>query len=302
MVYSSNFDVIVIGGSYAGLSSAMALGRSLKSVLIIDSSISCNKQTPHSHNFLTQDGEKPGIIAEKARKEVLNYPTVKFADDLAVSGEKTGKGFIITTQKGEVYQAKKLILASGIKDIIPDIKGFADCWGISVIHCPYCHGYEVRKQKTAILLKGNTGMHLASLINNLTDDITLLTMGKADFSAEELAKLAAHNIKTIATEVVEIEHQNGQMTNVVFNDGSKAHFTALYSPVPFTQNADIPSALGCELTEQGHIKVDSFQATSVAGIFACGDNSSMMRSIAAAVYSGNIAGVMANKVLTEEQF
>jgi thioredoxin reductase len=302
MANSKNFDVIIIGGSYAGLSSAMALGRSLKRVLIIDSGIRCNRQTPHSHNFITQDGEEPGKIAEKARKEVLRYNTVRLIDDLAISGKQIGKGFVITTQKDEEYQAKKLIFASGIKDIMPDIKGFADCWGISVVHCPYCHGYEVRNQKTAILLKGTMGLHLASLVNNLTDDIKLLTMGKADFSNEELAKLNAHNIKIVDTEVVEIEHQNGQIENVVFSDGSKEHFTALYSAVPFSQGSEIPSSLGCELTEQGHLKVDNFQATTVDGIYACGDNASMMRSIANSVYSGNLAGVMVNRVLTEEQF
>lgn len=297
-----NFDVIIIGGSYAGLSSAMALGRSLKKVLIIDSGTRCNRQTPHSHNFITQDGEKPDIIAEKAKKEVSQYNTVKLMNDLAISGKQNEKGFEITTQQGGAYQAKKLIFASGIKDIMPDIKGFAECWGISVIHCPYCHGYEVRNQKTAILIKGTLGLHLASLVNNLTDDITLLTMGIADFSAGDLAKLNAHKIKIVDTKVVEIEHQKGQVTNVVFSDGSKVDFTALYSAVPFTQNSEIPSSLGCELTEHGHLKVDSFQATTVDGIYACGDNSSMMRSIAASVYSGNLAGAIVNRVLTDEQF
>jgi thioredoxin reductase len=296
------YDVIIIGGSYSGLSSAMALGRSLRSVLIIDSGLRCNRQTPHSHNFITHDGEKPGDIAEKAKKEVLSYSTVKLINDLAISGKKYGAGFVINTQSGEEYQAKKLIFASGIKDIMPDIKGFAACWGISVIHCPYCHGYEVRNQKTAILLKGNTGLHLASLVNNLTDDITLLTMGMANFSTEEYAKLNAHQIKIVETEVTEISHQNGQLTNVVYSDGSKENFTALYSSVPFTQNSHIPESLGCELTEQGHLKVDNFQATTVKGVYACGDNSFMMRSIANSVFSGNLAGAMVNKALTEEQF
>lgn len=302
MADNKNFDVIIIGGSYAGLSSAMALGRSLKKVLVIDSGKRCNRQTPHAHNFITQDGEEPGKIAEKARMEILKYNTINSIDDLAVTGKQDDEGFVITTQKGGSYHAKKLILASGIKDIMPDIKGFAACWGISVVHCPYCHGYEIRNQKTAILMKGNSGLHLASLVNNLTADITLLTMGKADFSPEELAKLNAHKIKIVDTEVVEVEHENGQIRNVVFSDGSKADFTAVYSAVPFTQNSDIPAALGCELTEHGHLKVDGFQATTVAGVYACGDSSSMMRSIANAVYSGNLAGAIVNKVLTEEQF
>jgi thioredoxin reductase len=302
MTDAKKYEVIIIGGSYAGLSAAMALGRSLRDVLIIDSGQRCNRQTPHSHNFLTQDGEKPGVIAEKAKTEVLKYSTVKLIDDLAVSGKKNEYGFVVTTQKGQEFQAKKLIFASGIEDIMPDIKGFAACWGISVVHCPYCHGYELRNQKTAILANGARAYHLATLVNNLTDDITILTMGKADFSPEENSKLNTHNIKVVETLVSEIEQHEGQITNVIFNDGSKINVSALYASVPFTQHSNIPIALGCEVTEQGHIKVDNFQATTIGGVFACGDNASMMRSIANAVYTGNIAGVITNKALTDEQF
>ena len=297
-----NFEVIIIGGSYAGLSAAMALGRSLRDVLIIDSGLRCNRQTPHSHNFITQDGAKPAVIAESAKAEVLGYQTVKFVNDLAISGRKTDDGYLITTETGEEYAAKKLIFATGIKDIMPDIKGFAACWGISVVHCPYCHGYELRKQRTAILANGAKAFHLATLVNNLTDDITILTMGKPDFSAEETAKLHAHQIKFIETSVSEIEHEDGQIKSVIFSDGSQDSFDALYAAVPFVQHSDIPLSLGCELTEHGYIKVNNFQATTVNGIFACGDNSAMMRSVANAVYSGNLVGAMVNKMLTDEQF
>src|SRR5690606_26609566 len=143
MANNKHFDVIIIGGSYAGLSAAMALGRALRNVLIIDGGSPCNRQTPHSHNFITQDGEKPHIIAEKARTQVLQYPTIKFITGIAHSGFKTEFGFTITTKANETFEAKKLIFATGLKDNMPDIKGFSECWGISVIHCPYCHGYEV---------------------------------------------------------------------------------------------------------------------------------------------------------------
>src|SRR5690606_5367312 len=131
MTNSKNFDVIIIGGSYAGLSAAMALGRALRNVLIIDSGLPCNRQAPHSHNFITQDGEKPNLLAEKAKKQVLNYNTVKFHNDLAINGTKTEDGFVITTQTGKEFIAQKLIFATGIRDIMPNIKGFSECWGIS---------------------------------------------------------------------------------------------------------------------------------------------------------------------------
>ena len=302
MTDGKNFEVIIIGGSYAGLSAAMALGRSLRNVLIIDSGLPCNRQTPHSHNFITQDGEKPGVISEKARTQVMNYSTVKFLNDLAVSGKKSENGFSITTKSGEAFQAKKLIFATGIKDRMPDIKGFAECWGISVIHCPYCHGYEFRNQKTGILANGERAFHIASLVNNLTNNVTILTRGKPEFNEEQICKLKKHNIKIIETEISEIEHENGHIQNVIFKDGYKTNFDAVYAVLPFTQHSDIPISLGCELTEQGYIKVDNFQTTTIEGVFACGDNSAMMRSVATAVYSGNLTGAMVNKKLTDEQF
>lgn len=302
MTETKNFEVIIVGGSYAGLSAAMALGRSLRSVLIIDSGLPCNQQTPHSHNFITQDGEKPGVIAEKARKQVLNYPTVKLLNDLAVSGKKTENSFIITTQSGQDFIAKKLIFATGIKDMMPDIKGLAECWGITVVHCPYCHGYELRNLKTGIMANGERAFHLASLVNNLTDDITILTSGKADFKPEQITKLNEHHVKIMETAVSAIDHHNGSVKSVSFKDGNKIDFNAIYAALPFKQHSDIPVTLGCQLTEQGYITIDGFQKTTVSGVFACGDNSTMMRSLANAVYSGNLAGVVVNKELTEEQF
>lgn len=302
MAGSRDFDVIIIGGSYAGLSAAMALGRSLRCVLIIDNGHPCNWQIPHSHNFITQDGEKPHEIAEKAKAQVLSYETVKFHTGLAVSGEKTDNGFAIQTKDGEIFKTKKLIFATGIKDLMPDIKRFSECWGISVIHCPYCHGYEFRNQKTGIMANGERAFHLASLVNNLTDNITILTSGKADFDEVERGKLNKHNINIEEEEITEVEHENGYIKYVIFKDGRKMHFDAVYAAIPFKQHSDIPTDLGCELSEQGYIKLDMFQKTTVEGIFACGDNSAMMRSIANAVYSGSLTGAMVNKELTDEEF
>jgi len=297
-----DFEVIIIGGSYAGLSAAMSLGRSMRKVLIIDSGLPCNRQTPHSHNFITHDGEKPAAIREKAKTEILSYDTVKIVDDLAIAGKKIDGGFAITTLSGKEFTAKKIVFGTGIKDKMPDIKGFAECWGISVVHCPYCHGYEIRGLKTGIMANGAKAMHVASLVNNLTDNITLLTNGKADLNEEQVGKLKKHNIRIVETEVSEIEHQNGNIRSVKFKDGNTIDFKALYAAIPFTQHSDIPVSLGCELNEQGYIKIDGFQKTTAEGVFACGDNSAMMRSVANAVFSGNFAGAMVNKELTDESF
>ncbi|HLO42690.1 MAG TPA: NAD(P)/FAD-dependent oxidoreductase [Leadbetterella sp.] len=302
MTDNKNFDVIIIGGSYAGLSSAMALGRSLRNVLIIDNGKPCNIQTPHSHNFLTQDGKTPKEISTSAKKQVEKYETIKLYNGLATSGVKTEKGFEITTHTNDKFTAKKLIFATGIKDTMPDIKGFAECWGISIIHCPFCHGYEHRYQNTGIIANGQKAFHLASMVNNLTKSVTILTNGKADFTTEQIEKLHKHNIKIIETKISEIEHKNGKLKNLIFKDGNKISYDVAYAVVPFIQHSDIPVSLGCELTEQGYLKVDFMQKTSVPNIYACGDNSIMMRSVANAVSSGNIAGAVANGELVHEQF
>ena len=296
------FDVIIIGGSYAGLSSAMTLGRSLRNVLIIDNEQPCNIQTPHSHNFLTQDGKTPKEISTLAKQQVEKYETIKFHKGLATSGLKTENGFEITTNTNHKFKARKLIFATGIKDMIPDIKGFSECWGISIIHCPYCHGYEHRYQNTGIIANGQRAFHLASMVHNLTDKVTLLTSGKADFSQEQIDKLNSHNIKIIETKIAEIEHENGKLKNLIFKDGNKIPFDVAYGAIAFTQQSDIPVSLGCELTEEGYIKIVEFQKTTVANIYACGDNSNRVRSVANAVSSGSIAGAIANGELVNEQF
>ncbi|MEO6284360.1 MAG: FAD-dependent oxidoreductase [Dyadobacter sp.] len=148
---NKTFEVIIIGGSYSGLAAGMSMGRALKQVLIIDSGDPCNKQTPYSHNFLTHDGRKPSEILMIGKQQVQLYDTITVINGMAIGGIKTKNGFEISVASGETYQAGKLIFATGIRDTMADIDGFSACWGISVLHCPYCHGYEVRDEKTGIL-------------------------------------------------------------------------------------------------------------------------------------------------------
>ncbi|RYZ21491.1 MAG: NAD(P)/FAD-dependent oxidoreductase, partial [Chitinophagaceae bacterium] len=244
----------------------------------------------------------PAAIAQKAKAQVLHYPTVTFLQGIAIDGKKKDNGFTITVKSGEEFNGRKLLFATGVRDLFPAIKGFAECWGISVVHCPYCHGYEFREAKTGIMANGERAFHLASLVRNLTDKISFLTTGTPQFSLEQLSKLKNRNIGIIETEVAEIIHDNGQVKQVIFKDGSQVPFEAVYAAIPFEQHSDIPEALGCELTEQGYLKVDMLQKTAVAGVFACGDNTSMMRSVAAAVAGGNLAGAAINREITEEDF
>lgn len=302
METQKEFDAIIIGGSYSGLSAAMALGRSLRQVLIIDSGLPCNRQTPASHNFITQDGIEPAKIAAKARDQVMKYDTVRFLEDRAVQGQKKGKRFEIHTESGKSFISEKLIFATGIKDIMPDIKGLAECWGISVVHCPYCHGYEIRDKKTAILANGERAFHLAPMAGNLTDQLTIITSGQPEFDTDQLALLQKNNIRVVDKSIREVIHNDGKMNAVIYTDGSTEEFDAVYAALPFEQHSDIPQSLGCEINEQGYIQVDMMAKTTIEGVFACGDNCSRMRSVANAVAAGNIAGAVANMEMSMQDF
>jgi len=302
MTNKDNFDVIIVGGSYSGLAAAMAQGRALKKVLVIDDGKPCNRQTPHSHNFLTNDGKTPAEIAAVANLQVSSYDTITFFYGRALTANKTESGFQIQVASGETFTTNKLIFATGIKDLLPSINGISECWGISVIHCPYCHGYEVRNEKTGILGNGDIAFDFTKLISNWTKDLTLFTNGTATLTNEQRKKLDEHRIEVVEKEIEQLEHNDGQLRNIIFKDGSMSPIKALYAPSPFEQHCKIPESLGCELTEEGYIKVDSLLETTVEGVFAIGDNASKMRTVANAVAMGTTAGMMISKKMIQEAF
>ena len=297
-----HLEVIIVGGSYSGLAAAMSLGRALRKVLVIDSNKPCNRQTPHSHNFLTQDGKTPLEIASLAKQQVAQYDTVEFLEGIATKARKVENGFEVQTASGELFQANKLLFATGIKDIMPDIKGFSECWGISVLHCPYCHGYEVKDKVTGILGNGEYGFEFSKLISNWTEKLTLFTNGKSTLTVEQTEILEKQHIRIEEKEVQELEQINGKLQSILFKDGTKQPVEAIYSKLSFDQHCTLPEELGCELTEEGYIETDAFQKTTLDGVFACGDNVTRMRAVATAVAMGTTAGAVINRELIEEKF
>ncbi len=299
---SKRFDVIIIGGSYSGLSAAMALGRALKSVLIIDDGKPCNIQTPYSHNFLTNDGKTPAEITALSRKQVSKYNSVQLMNGWAKRGIKIEDGFEVELESGEKFSGKKLVFATGIKDLLPDIEGITACWGITVLHCPFCHGYEVKNEKTGILGNGDSGFEFAKLIYNWARDLTLYTNGHSTLSNEQMNKFRQHKIKVVEMEIDRFEHLDGNVQHILFKNGEREPVKAVYAPSPFEQHCKIPESLGCELTEEGYLKIDYFQETSVKGVYATGDNTSKMRTVANAVSMGTVAGISISKKLIQEAF
>jgi thioredoxin reductase len=270
--------------------------------LVIDAGQPCNKQTPQSHNFLTHDGDRPADIAKAAKAEVLKYPTVRFLEEKAISGKAVDGGFSIALENGESFTARKILLATGLKDVLPAIKGFAECWAISVIHCPYCHGYEVRDEKIGLLMNGDHAFDMAKNLHLWNKDLTILTNGKSQFTAEQTEKLQSKSIMIVEDEIIEMVHVKGYLEHVVFKSGEKLALKAIYARAEVEQHDNLYLDLGCELTELKTIKVDEYQQTTAKGIYAAGDCATLFRSLSIVAAAGTMAAVMLNKEMISEDF
>lgn len=301
MESTQNFDVIIVGGSYAGLSAGLILGRSLRKVLIINSGKPCNWQTPHSHSFLTRDGETPGQLAAIAREQVLRYPTVRLLNGKASTVHKQDEVFVVETETGQTCRARKLLLATGVTDQMPDIRGFAQCWGISVLHCPYCHGYEVHSQKIGLLANGDVAFEMVHLIRNWSKDLTLFTNGESTLTPEQTEKVKALPVSIVENPVTEIAHTDGYLKNIRLANGQVYPLHAVFARVPFKQHSGLAEQLGCVHTETGLIGVSEFGETSVKGVFAAGDNSSFFRQVVVASANAVKAAGWINRELIGEE-
>jgi thioredoxin reductase len=296
------FDVAIIGGSYAGLSAAMTLGRARRRVAIIDSGKPCNHQTPHSHNLITQDGKTPAEISALAREQVLAYPTVSLSTGLVTSISGHDGAFSLNTEDGQSLEAKKLIFATGVRDLMPEISGFAECWGISAVHCPYCHGYEYSDAPTGVLANGEMALEYLKMIRNWTADLTLYTNGPATFDEIVREKIRSFGAGIVEEPVVLLDHENGYLRKLHLADGTSRELSAFYHRPAFVQHTSLPEELGCALTTHSYLQVDDAQKTTVAGIYAAGDNSGAFRGLTGAMAAGTVAGARLNHELINEEY
>lgn len=306
------YDVLVVGGGSAGLSALMCLGRALMKVLCIDLGKPCNRFADHSHNFLTNDGKKPGEILLVAKLQLAAYDTVELVSGTVASVIKKETHFEaeIASDKGDLkVETKKIIFASGIKDLVDDvpIKNFSKYWGVSVFLCPYCHGYEYKHKKTGLLFDNSQFLQmLAPRVYNWSKDLVLFS--KPEWNQKEgpdmLEKFKSKKIQIIDTKIDSFigDEANGLISGVKLVDGSIIELSAVYAiPRMELNNEKIIRSLGCEIDEQSKlVKVDAFQKTNVPGVFVCGDACTRMRSIATAAYQGTFAGAMVSHELTDE--
>lgn len=286
-------DVLIIGGSFAGLTAAMQLGRARRKVTVLDTGLNRNRYAEHAHNIFGHDGTPPGTLLDTARLQVAHYPTVKLVSARAeiVSGE--ADDFTVETAEGERFSARRLILSYGIVDEFPAIPGFAESWGKTVIHCPFCHGYEVAGKPWGLLFSSPMSLHGPVLYANWTDDITLILDGH-DIIAEERHKLEKRGVKIVDGKLASIQQDNGRVSGVTMEDGSSFPLSALYAHPHNRPSASLHEQLGLETkpTPTGTmLAVGEMQATSKPGIFAAGDLTTGMHAVTFANFSGSMAAM-----------
>ncbi|MBZ9907853.1 NAD(P)/FAD-dependent oxidoreductase [Mesorhizobium sp. BR115XR7A] len=294
------YDLAVIGGSFAGLSAAMQAARARRTVLVIDAGQPRNRFAAHSHGFLGQDGRTPGAILDDARRQLLAYPTARLATaraDKAIANSSSD--FEITTDGGETFGAARLVLATGVRDILPEVPGLAEQWGRTVLHCPYCHGYEVSTGPLGVLATGPMSMHQAQLISDW-GDITLFGNGLIKPDADEMHALESRNVRFEPATVNELSDDGSGGLVVHLVDGRKAGVKAIFTAPRNTMASPLAEQLGCGLKDGllgPMISVDDRQQTTVPGVYAAGDAARAMHNIAFAVSGGTFAGVCAHQSL-----
>lgn len=293
-------DVTIVGGSFAGLSAAIYLARGRRDVHVVDAGKPRNRFARHSHGFLTHDGSAPREMLTRARSQVAAYPTVRFTDGEVVDAEAAqgGESFSVTLASGEVLESRRLVLSFGLSDELPETPGLAERWGHSVIHCPYCHGYEFSDRRLGVLYGGEKSIVQAQLVSEW-GPVTLFLDG-ADIDAATLARLEARGVAIEADRVVGLDGEDQDLAGVELERDRTVPLDALYVLPRTHLSSSIATRLGCGLEEGpsgAFLRTDGTRATTVPGVFAAGDIARGAHTVAFAVADGVTAGLAAHRSL-----
>lgn len=292
-----HYEAIVIGGGSAGLAAAIALGRSRRTVLVIDEGKPRNAAAQHAHNILGNEGINPLDFLSRGRHEAMNYGVqiIQGAVDGLSGSMKTG---FRVTMSGQAFSGDRIVLATGLVDDLPAIPGLARAWGDTAVHCAYCHGWEVRDQEILVLGIGPMSTHQAMMFSQLSPNVTFINHTPAALNDENRATLAALEIPVIeqAVQAIDFDAQ-GNLDSVTLADGRKVNAQALVVASQMNAQASLYLSLGGQLAENPlgtFIQVNEMGATALPGVYAAGNASNLGAMVMAAAASGTVAGAAIN--------
>ncbi|MNK12053.1 Thioredoxin reductase [compost metagenome] len=296
----TDYDVLVVGGGPAGLTAALTLGRGRRTVLLCDDGRPRNARAKHMQNFPTGEGIPPNEFRQKIHEELLQYPHVQRRELSVQSVRRQGGQFVATFTNQEEATFRKVLVAVGVQDELPDIPGIQELWGRSVIHCPYCHGYEFRDEAFAIIGNADYLMHMGTLAKGLSDDVAFFSNGSGDFTAEQRKIIERNQIRLYENKISHLEHEGDELRSIVLENGQKIERKVALVRVQQKPRSDIGEQLGCQKNEMGFYILDILGRSTSPGVSVAGDISQMIQTVLMACQSGQVAAAGLNYDILHE--
>jgi thioredoxin reductase len=300
---ASTRDAIVVGGGPAGLSAALVLGRCNRSVLVCDSGKQRNLPSRKLHGFLTRDGVPPEQFLRLARDALAAYPAVEVRRDEVIDASRERNGsFRVKLGDGRVERSRKILLATGLVDELPPVRGIRALYGRSVFHCPYCDGWEVRGRALAAYGRKQRGYVMCRALTAWSDDVALCSDGPCGLSPAQRQDLARNGIRIYEDRIDRLSGSHGQLEAVRFANGRALRRAALFFDTPTHGRSDLAQRLGCEFRKDGGLRCSSYEASSIPGVYVAGNIIRDVQLVAVAAAEGAKAAFGINLALTREAF
>lgn len=296
-------DAIIVGGSFAGLAAALQLARARRNVLVIDAGLPRNRFASESHGVLGHDGKPGSQLLAEARQQLLAYPTAKVFSGRVSRVQAGEAGFVVEAEEGlRWFTGRRLLLATGVSDVLPEIPGLQERWGKTVVHCPYCHGYEIGGGAVGVLGTGPMSVHQAMMFADW-GEVTLFTQGVVEVSPEEHAQLAVRKVRVESSPIAELQGTAPALEGALLQDGRRVAIKALLVGTQVRMASPVAEALGCAFDDSPFgpiVRIDAWGTTSVEGVYAAGDMARVPHSITFAMASGVAAGIRLHSSLITE--
>jgi thioredoxin reductase len=293
------YDVVVIGGGAAGLSAALVLARARRTVLVVDGGAPRNAAAEHLQGFLSRDGLAPAALLAAGRAEIRSYGAQVVSASVDHLVGSVSSGFTLLLDDESRVTARRLVVATGLRDELPNVPGLRDRWATDVLHCPYCHGFEVRDQQLGVLWNGPQTVHYAQLVRQWTHDVVLVAP-RGTLSHSDRTELVARAIGVVEGDVTRLVVEDDRLRGLEMDDGHVIPRDALFVPPTFVPNNDLLVGLGCEVTEQGFVVTGPNGLTSVPGVWVAGNVANPRAQVITAAGEGSAAAIAVNADLVDE--